>query len=141
MGDLQFGHCLELVTSHRQLAALSISIPSEGSSSGFTSPILSCHCCHCSHPLGAWTSPRHSLIKGQKIWYTKKKISLPNKTRVICNYQQKKWPFPQSTAWDVGAAEGGGVCSVSGSRTACPQPGLGHHFMQRLLSTKAFIEK
>lgn len=64
--------------------------------------------------------------------------------------QQKKCEFPQSTACEVA---GGGLklrslilfgkklfgcdCSVSGKRTARPQPAIGHHFIDLLLSTNA----
>jgi hypothetical protein len=43
MGDLQLGHGFELVTSHRQLAASSVSTHEARSSSGFTSEIFCCH--------------------------------------------------------------------------------------------------
>jgi hypothetical protein len=43
MGDLQLGHGFELVTSHRQLAASSVSAQEARSSSGFTSEIFCCH--------------------------------------------------------------------------------------------------
>lgn len=75
MGLLQLGQGLELVTNHKQLAASSDSEQVALSSSGLTSDIFLCHSSHWEHPEGACASPRHS--------------------------QQKKWAFPQSTAWDV----------------------------------------
>jgi len=61
IGDLQLGQGLLFVTSHRQLAASSVSTPEAGNSSGFTSAIFCCHSCHWAQLLGAWASPRHSL--------------------------------------------------------------------------------
>lgn len=117
IGLLQLGQGFELVTNQRQFAASSDPVQAAFSSSGFTSDIFMCHCCHCSQPQGACASPKHS--------------------------QQKKWALPQSTACEVSgmAFRFGyvfpGVCSASGSLTALPQPGIGHHLMVLLLSTNA----
>lgn len=61
MGLLQLGHGLELVTSHRKLAASSVSPELIRSSSGLISATLLCHSTHCSQPEGECASPRHSL--------------------------------------------------------------------------------
>ena len=64
-------------------------------------------------------------------------------------YQQNMWPLPQSTAWEKSVAVlfvlgsrnvGERGFSDSGSFTAWPQPGWGHHLMWGLLSTKACRE-
>jgi len=62
-------------------------------------------------------------------------------------YQQNRCPTPQSTACDVSDIwlasavflnDGDRGFSKSGSLTARPQPGYGHHLMLGLLSTKAY---
>jgi len=58
------------------------------------------------------------------------------------------WPLPQSTACEVSAGlrlpgvvrnNGDIGLSLSGRRTARPQAGYGHHLIDGLLSTNAYI--
>lgn len=83
---LQLGQGLQLVTSHRQFAASSVSTPEVCSCSGLIWAIFDCHCCHCWQPLGACASPRHSLQHFGK--YSSNDIHLPTEFSTIgCCFQ------------------------------------------------------